>query len=285
VAEMNDGIVAGYDGSPGSEVALHWAASEAWARGTDLLVCMAWTPEYLAVLSNTSVYKVAEPRAEEILARGVQHAEPTLGSGRVRSVLAEGPAARVLTEHSRTAEMVVVGSRGHGRFAGMLLGSVSWHVADHGQGRIVVVREQARPANDGAGQIVVGADGSPSSEAAVTFAFEEAALRRVPLLTVCALADAPTSLGGARRMEEDFARSMVLREKEHPDVTVLRQVSAGSPRAALLAAAADAQLLVVGARGRGGFKGMRLGSVAHAVLEYAPCPVGVVHPSRPTRLP
>lgn len=277
MAEMTDGIVAGYDGSPGSEVALQWAANEAWARGTDLLVCMAWTPEYLDVLPNASVCKVVERRAEQILARGVQHAESVLGPGRVRPVLAEGSAAWVLTERSRAAEMVVVGSRGHGGLVGMLLGSVSWHAAGHGHGRIVVVRKQERSVNDGVRQIVVGVDGSPASDAAVTFAFEEAALRRIPLLAVCAQSDAPTSLGSSRRMEEDFAHAMALREKEHPDVTVLRQIPAGSPRAALLAAAADAQLLVVGARGRGGLRGMRLGSVAHAVLQHAQCPVGVVH--------
>jgi nucleotide-binding universal stress UspA family protein len=281
MSEMNDGIVAGYDGSPGSEMALRWAADEARARGTHLVVCLAWTPEYLDVLTNTSVYKVAEQRAEEILARGVQHTEYVLGPGRVEPALARGSAAWVLSEHSRTTGMVVVGSRGHGGLAGMLLGSVSWHVAGHGQGRIVVVREQGRSVNDGGGQVVVGADGSPAGQAAVTFAFEEAALRGVPLLAVCAQADTPARLSGARRMEEDFAHAMALQEKEYPDVTVLRQVSAGSPRAALLAAAADAQLLVVGARGRGGLKGMRLGSIAHALLLHAPCPVGVVH--SPTR--
>jgi nucleotide-binding universal stress UspA family protein len=67
-------------------------------------------------------------------------------------------------------------------------------------------------------------------------------------------------------------------EKEHPDVTVLRQVAQGSPRDALLAAAHEAQLLVVGCRGRGGVRGMNLGSVAQALLHYAPCPVAVIHP-------
>ena len=64
--------------------------------------------------------------------------------------------------------------------------------------------------------------------------------------------------------------------KEHPEVTVVRRVLAGTPRAALLAAAADAQMLVVGSRGRGGLEGMCLGSVAQAVLHHAPCPVAVV---------
>jgi nucleotide-binding universal stress UspA family protein len=74
---------------------------------------------------------------------------------------------------------------------------------------------------------------------------------------------------------------MRVREKEYPDVTVLRQVSVGSPRTALLTAAVGAQLVVVGARGRGGLSGMSLGSVAQAVLHYAPCPVAVIRPPTP----
>jgi nucleotide-binding universal stress UspA family protein len=65
-------------------------------------------------------------------------------------------------------------------------------------------------------------------------------------------------------------------EKEHPELTVQRQVSAGSPRTALLPAAAGARLLVIGSRGRGGLDDMSLGSVAHALLHRAPCPVAVV---------
>ena len=131
--------------------------------------------------------------------------------------------------------------------------------------------------NQAPGPVVVGADGSPAAQAAIAFAFEEAALRDVPLVAVCALADAPGRLGEAHQVEEDFGHLMACEAKEHPDVTVVRQVLAGTPRAALLTALADAQMIVVGARGRGGLEGMRLGSVTLAVLHHAPCPVGVVH--------
>lgn len=281
MTKMPDGIVVGYDGSPDSDKALRWAADEAHARGTALLVCLAWAPDYLEVLDEASAYDAAQHRGEQILARGVQRAESVLGPGRARPLLVRGSAPRVLCEHSRTAGMVVVGSRGHSELTGLLLGSVSWQLASYGQGRVVVVRGQGRPANDGAGQIVVGVDGSEVASAAMTFAFEEAELHRVPLLAVCALADAPGSLGAGHRMEDDFAQLMTVREKEYPDVTVLRQVSVGSPRTALLTAAAGAQLVVVGARGRGGLSGMSLGSVAQAVLHYAPCPVAVIRPPTP----
>jgi nucleotide-binding universal stress UspA family protein len=124
---------------------------------------------------------------------------------------------------------------------------------------------------------VVGADGSPAARAAVTFAFEEAALRDVPLVAVCALADAVGRLGGSRQLEEDFEHLVACESKEHPEVSAVRQVLSGTPRAALLAASADAQMLVLGARGRGGLGNMSLGSVAQTLLQHASCPVGVVH--------
>ena len=96
-------------------------------------------------------------------------------------------------------------------------------------------------------------------------------------------ADAPYLLGGKRMMEEDFSQMMTAEEKEHPEITVLRQIAVGSPRSALLTAAAGAQMLIVGSRGRGGFEGLILGSVAQAVLHHSPCPVGIVHP--PARRP
>jgi nucleotide-binding universal stress UspA family protein len=124
--------------------------------------------------------------------------------------------------------------------------------------------------------VVLGADGSLAGRAAITFAFEEAALRDVPLVTVCALTDTLGRLGGSRQVEEDFDQALAAAAKEHPEVSIVRQVLPGSPRAALLSVAADAQLLVVGARGRGGFDEMSLGSIAEAVLLYAPGPVAVV---------
>jgi nucleotide-binding universal stress UspA family protein len=79
-------------------------------------------------------------------------------------------------------------------------------------------------------------------------------------------------------MQETFDQDMARLEKEHPELTILRQVTPGQPRTALLDAASGAQLLVVGNRGRGGVTGMLLGSVSQAMLHHAPCPVGVAHP-------
>jgi nucleotide-binding universal stress UspA family protein len=264
-------IVAGYDGSPGSAEAVRWAAREAQARGTALTVCLAWAPDPMAPPTD-----MARRHGAQILARGLPYAESVLGPGRVHPELADGSAAHALCERSRTAGMVVVGSRGQGDLPGVRLGSASWQVAGHADGRVVIVRGRWRQANEPPGPIVVGVDGSPWSRAAMTFAFEEAALHDVQLVAVCALADAPGMLGGAREIEEDFDQMRRSEEKEHPEIAVIRHVAAGSPRSALLAAAARAQMLVVGCRGLGGVEGMSLGSVAQAVVHHSPCPVGVV---------
>ena len=275
------GILAGYDGSPGAEEALGWAAREARARGVALTVCHCWALAHPLPPTAAAAFDLVQRSGAEILAHGLRHARALAGSSvGVRQVLDAGPASAALCEHGAAADMVVVGSRGRGQLAGLLLGSVSSQVAAHAPGRVVVVRGHWRPAGGYLpGPVVVGADGSAASRAAVAFGFEEAALREAPLLAVCALADTPGALGGGHLMEEDFEKQIARREKDYPEVPVLRQVTCGPPRAALLAAAAEAQMLVLGSRGRGGVTGMMLGSVSQALLHHAPCPVGVVHPA------
>src|ERR1022692_2164655 len=284
------GVLTGYDGSPGSEEALTWAAREARARGAVLTVCQAWALGYPAPPTEVAAFEFARRSGEQTLAQGVRRARAVMGSLEVRPLLAAGSAASVLCECSGDAEMVVVGSRGHGGLAGLLLGSVSWHVAAHARGPVVVLRGHWRPAAGYVpGPVVVGVDGSAASAAAVEFAADEAALRGAALrgaalrgaalLAVCALADSAGSLGGAGRLREDFDQAITRCEKGHPGVAVHRQIVDGSARDALLAAARSAQMLVVGSRGRGGVPGMLLGSVSPAVLHHAPCPVSVVHPN------
>jgi nucleotide-binding universal stress UspA family protein len=275
------GIVAGYDGSPGAAQALRWAAREARARGTTLTVCLAWTPDHMELPTESALRDLAWQHGQEVLSRGLPYAESVLGPGRVRPDLAAGSAARELCERSRAADMVVVGSRGHSDLPGLLLGSVSWQVAGHAADRVVVVRGAWRPANQAPGPVVVGVDGSPAGQAAVVFAFEEAALRDVPLVAVCALTDTAGRFGESRLVEENFEELMEREAKEHSEVSVTHRVTPGTPRTGLLSAASDAQMIVVGARGRGGLDQMSLGSIAQAVLQYAPCPVGVVRMTFP----
>lgn len=272
---MSEGIVAGYDGSPGSAEALRWAAREARLRETTLTVCLVWTPDHLAMPAEPELSGLARKHGEETLARGVRYAESMLGPGRVIAALVAGSAAHVLCERARAADMVVLGSRGHSELRGLQLGSVAWQVAGHAPGRVVVVRGEWRPANQTPGPVVAGVDGSPDAAAALVFAAEEAVLRDVPLVAVCALTDAPGRLGEGRQLEAEFGELLAGQSLARPSLPLVRRVVPGTPRSALLHAAAGAQLLVTGARGRGGLTGMRLGPTAEAMLHHAPCPVGV----------
>ena len=105
------GVLAGYDGSAGSEEALAWAAREARSRGVVLTVCQAWALGFAVPRpSEAAVFDLARRSGEMILAQGLRSARAIMGSGEVRPLLAGGPAAHVLCERSGGAEMVVVGS-------------------------------------------------------------------------------------------------------------------------------------------------------------------------------
>ena len=279
MADTTYGVLAGFDGSPPSEGALTWAVREARARREPLTVCHAWGPGYPARLGeSTAATLIAQRDGERTLGCGVLLAQTLMGPGQVHSVLAAGPPATVLYEHSTHASVLVVGSRGRNGLAGVLLGSVSNQVAAHAQVPVVVVRGHWRHVPGYTPQpVVVGADGSPDCVPAMEFAFAEAACHDTFVLAVCALADSAGVLGNAHLITADFEHQLERWQKEHPDVIVRRQISNGTARTALLAASRDAQLLVVGCRGRGGLRGMLLGSVSHALLHHAPCPVAVTH--------
>lgn len=272
-------IVAGYDGSPDSGSAVRWAAVEARARDATLVVCSAWD---LVLLGDSSAHVLTRERAADTLRRGLGCAHTLLDPGRVESVLMRGSPATALLNVGATAEMVVVGARGQGGLPRLLLGSVPAQLASHCPVPLVVVRAHARPANASAGPVLAGVDGSPGSAAAVKFALQLADLHGLPMTAVCALADAPGSLAGSRRVEEDFGALMDRLEKEYQDVLVQRETLPGAARTSLLhmAATTRAGLVVLGTRGRGGFATMPLGSVAQALLQYAPCPVALV-PANP----
>ena len=281
-------IMVGYDGSAGSAEALDWAVREARLRRLPLAVCAAWTPGYTAAgadgadkalpVEQAGAVDPAREHAEAVLARGVRRVQACDSAMEPRPQLVCGPPSRALCEQCAGTDMLVVGSRGLGGFAGLLLGSVGLQVAAHAPVPVTVVRGHWRPVpGHNPPPVVVGSDGSPRSDAALELAVEEAALRDAPLVAVCALSDAAGVVGTARKIEADFSTAMAKVQADHPEVLVQLRVEQGAPRSALLAAASRGQLLVVGARGRGGLREMTLGSVSLAALHHAPCPVTVVH--------
>jgi nucleotide-binding universal stress UspA family protein len=220
------------------------------------------------------MYTPLEPSPLNRLARdAAQHARSVAPGVEVTDTVMIGGAAAVLAGESRAADLVVVGSRGTGGFIGMLLGSTAVSLAAHGECPVLVVREEP----DHTGPIVLAVDGSPGGEKAVDFAFAEAALRGTEIVAAHAwLPDYAPPGTGVESAERLLAQALAGRRERYPDVTVRQEVLSGEPREVLIEASRTAQLVVVGARGRGGFTGMLLGSVSQALLHHAHCPVTVV---------
>jgi nucleotide-binding universal stress UspA family protein len=285
-AMLGPGVVTCFDGSAASARAVEWAATEARMRRVPLTVCHAWeAPDPSGVLPP-AVNESARQAAKRILDRGMVVAEHHAPGAPVRSRLLSGPAAPALVHLSAEAELLVAGARGAGGSSWHGLGTVSVQLAAHARCPVEFVR------GDGAwrgGAVVVGVDGSPSSQGAAGFAFEEAAMRGVPLTVVSswwepAAVDAADVTDGSvlnlaamrtRALDRAGLVTSQWREK-YPEVTCTFSAARQAPRAVLCAAAQTAGLLVVGARGLGGIPGMLLGSVSQAVLEHAPCPVAVL---------
>jgi nucleotide-binding universal stress UspA family protein len=137
-------IVVGVDGSPGSRKALTWAANEAADHLADLVALTAWERTLLPPLGNPSVPKsnVPDPtqRATEDLLAVIKDELGEDPPVRVQPRVKQGNPSEVLIEESADADLLVVGTRGRGGFAGLVLGSVSQHVAAYAKCPVAVVR-------------------------------------------------------------------------------------------------------------------------------------------------
>ncbi|MFC5748303.1 universal stress protein [Actinomadura rugatobispora] len=298
-----DEIVAGVDDSEYGLVAVEWAATEAARRGAPLRVVYAIAPRLFDLPAgprSEAIRKWTHANGEAVVEQALGRAVAAAPRVKVSGRQVGGRPADVLIKESGGAAMVVVGGHGAGGPAGLLPGSVALRVISHASCPAVAVHlgrpvgqagepaAQEPAAEAPAAGVVVGVDCSPGSAAALEFAFGEAALRGTSLRAVLAwtqpLAEDPRA-GQTLFFEPevvteecdaalaDFAAGC---EAEHPDVPFRRQVVHARPAPALAEASASAELLVVGTRGRGGFTGLLLGSVGHAMLHRARCPVAVV---------
>ncbi|WP_344495626.1 universal stress protein [Nonomuraea monospora] len=273
---MTRRIVVGVDGSAAAAAAVEWAAADAERRGLDLRlvhVCEQWSHKESTKCCAGALEAAAD------LARGLT------GGVKVTTDLRAGNVVDELIGESVTADSLVLGSRGLGGFTGMVLGSVSTAVAGHAAGPVVVVRA-ARTVEHG--RVVVGYDGSEHARAAMEYAVEQARSRRAELHVVTAWqvpSFSPYAVGYGELIEQIMreepraARALAEPWREaNPDLVVTGEQPCEHPVAALTRAAKTADLVVVGSRGLGGFASALLGSVSHAVLHHATCPVAVVRP-------
>jgi len=269
-------VVVGVDGSGAGQAALRWAVDESRRRRAPLCVVHATDIRHSEPFVRANPVFVGEERraAEEVLAAAVGHVRACAPELDVRPVIGDHAPAVALLRYAESAALVVVGSRGRGGFAGLLLGSTSLHVAMHAPGPVVVVRPTtpARSPGPSVGRIVVGIDGSPQSTCAIRFAVERADDCGLGL-TVVRVRQSQRTRRHDRALPADCLDPC---RRRHPDVDVEEKTVVGNVGSALVDESAGAQLLVVGSRGRGGFSGLLLGSVSHACLHHAHCPVAVV---------
>jgi nucleotide-binding universal stress UspA family protein len=189
--------------------------------------------------------------------------------------------SRALVEASAHARLVVLGSRGHSRVVGALLGSVAFAVTSQAACPVIVVRdESSRRAVGPDHHVVAGTDGSPESMAALDFAADYAQAAAAPLEVVTCTGERHVEDVDERRLRtvaEQIADTAAARARAgHRNLDVTTRVENRPPEPTLVEASRDAGLVVVGTRGRGAFEGMLLGSVSHAVIHGAECAVAVV---------
>lgn len=273
---MTHPIVVGVDGSSSALQAVRWAAAEAVRRGVPLrLVSVCSTPVGLpgGIVEPAVIQKALRDQGQQWLHEARQAAHEVSGALRPDLVLMTASVVPALVKESRNASMLVLGTRGLGGFAGLLIGSNAVFLAGRAHCPMVVVRGD----EPGQGPVVVGVDGTPTSEEAVAFAFTEAALHGTDLVAVHAFADSAADFEPAQpRAYETLAERLAGWQEKYPDVRVTREVVRDNPSRALLHYAEHARLVVVGTRGRGGFQGLVLGSTGQHLLHHAPCPVVVV---------
>lgn len=270
-------IIVGVDGSDGSRAALRWAARTAAARGARCRAIAAWqypanavTPAAPAKLPGPEEMDERTCDDLRIVLREVLEAD----ADGVEVEAGRGPAASVLLAAAARAgtDMLVVGARGRGGFAGLLLGSVSQECVEHSPCPVVVLRGEPDPSD---GPIVIGLDGSQGATRALDWAIDLAEATTAPIVAV----HAPI-LGANNAMMD--AASQSLGQWCAPigarAVPFEMRIEPGDPRTALEQVADEtyASLLVVGTRGLGPVRRLLLGSVAGYVARYSTRPIAIV---------
>ncbi|MEU3194522.1 universal stress protein [Streptomyces sp. NPDC006992] len=280
-------VVVGVDGSPHSLRALDRAADEAERRGAELEVLCGGVP------ARRGAYPETEADRERMRQATREVADSAAERARERvpglTVVASGvsePAADALVGRSRTAELTVVGTRGHGGFRGLLLGSVSLRLAAHAAGPLMVVRGALPEPGTAPGDVVVGVK-SESATQPVEYGFQAAqrsgsAVRVAhcwiyPMLPGVALRLSPqepsTETKRAEQFVEDTLRPF---RKRYPQVPLSAEQHQGQPAEHLIKLSEGADTVVLGVRRQARRLSLQVGPVVHAVLHHAKCSVVLI---------
>jgi nucleotide-binding universal stress UspA family protein len=290
------GVVVGIDGSDAAHGAFAHAAWEAHRRRCVLRLVYAHSvpmPYGLIGFAHDPVELSRESSiGADLLADHQKRAQAAFPELRIDCEVLAGSPGAALVAASADAQLVVVGSRGLGGFAGLILGSVGTQLAAHSYAPVIVMRPPEDRGNLGVGPlpapVVVGVDGVPESAAALEFAFDEASARGVPLIATYAWwMQPPTDLGRSGRHydpaeAEEQARRMLAEAvagwaQHYPDVEVtLRPEHSLNPVVGLLDLSRDAGLLVVSRHGGNTLSRLLFASISDIAVREAQCPVAVV---------
>ncbi len=284
------GILVGVDGSAGSDAAVTWSAREASMRHEPVTLMHVVQPVVVSwpvSAGQSSVAEWQEENARHVIDHGRKILDSALDEAQPQDIETEvlySHPVDALVDASTKARMVVVGSHGRGALGRLVLGSVSRGVVQHAHCPVAVIHtdEASAPVHPTA-PILLGVDGSPASEAATAWAFDEASRRGVALIALHAWSDVGVFpiLGMDWRTyqgqgEELLAERLAGWQERYPDVQVSRRLVCDTPARWLIEESQNAQLVVLGSHGRGGFDGMHLGAVSAAVVQSAKVPVVVV---------
>jgi nucleotide-binding universal stress UspA family protein len=292
---FTDRVVVGFDGSSSASAAAAWAADQARVLSRGLTLVHALMPPVATGGLGVSLPPSLDLLDElELQAHHQLEAEAArVGEPQARTRVAVGSPSAVMLEASETACLVVVGSRGRGGFKGLLLGSVSAQIAAHAQCPVGVIREGGPTDGDA---VVIGIDGSPAAESALSFAFDQASRRGLRIIAVHAwdvpaydlliVPNGPVPVPLSNVADEEIrltAEVLAGFRADYPDVDVEERLVRAPAVQAILEASDRAAMIVVGTHGHGPAMGALLGSVSNGVLHKSVRPVVVVPPHEPER--
>lgn len=290
-SQRKPAVVVGVDGSATALHAVHRAAEHAGRNDVPLRIVHAYELPFgfpSGVTEEESVLNVLRREGRRWLGEARDAATTVVPGLEVDTELAAMPATTGLLRESENASVLFLGNRGHNPLTGLLGGSTALALASHAHCPVVLVRTNGADDNPRTGPVVVGVDGTEASEAAVAFAFAEAASTGATLVALhayaeslleAAFAEEGTPLNWTVQREladKTLAERLAGWQEKYPQVGVEREAVRDRPTRALRRCAQTARLVVVGRRGRGGFRDLVLGSTSQQLLHHATCPVAVV---------
>lgn len=283
------GLVAAFDGSAESVAALGWAVKDAQLH-RDLLTVVSVVPRDFYYIQNPElqnrVYEWQHAHASQALKDAEQVVESSAvgdAAPKCHTDLMFGKPVPTLVDLSKDARLIVVGRRGLGKVDRAIAGSVSSSVVRHAHCPVAIVPADSKPWSPL--PVLVGIDDSPSCATAIELAFDEASRRNVPLVAVHVWFDVGYPVPEFNwHAERQYAREILDKNlapwiPRYPHVELTRRAAEGQPGKWLAEHSTQAQLVVVGSHGRGGFAGMLLGSVSRVVVERSKSPVLVARSS------